>query len=410
MTEAPAAAQGYNWNGAYVGIGAGSGAVVHNLNVIGIDILDGIGGEGMFGEVIAGYDHMISDRMLVGAFASYRMGNIATTLDVNTPGPSFNYEVTMDHGYDLGARLGFLIAPYSLAYLTGGYTHQNFSADGSFGLSYDWDQDGYFAGAGIETALFGNWTAKAEYRFSQFSKQDIIPGFVSIEPSVHTFHAGLNYRFGGGMTAGATTFAPINYDFSGLKLSVAGGMGAVVHQLDLDLAPFIPVTASFNGIGGEGMFGEVGAVYDVALASNWVAGVGADYRSGNIKTDLDLSIFGNASVTLDHGYDLYARLGYQAMPGTLVYGLAGMSWQHFAIDANSAILPPALLNAIEDASWSSHGYTVGGGIETAISDKWTAKIEYRFAEYDAEDFDTNGIIEISPSTHTVRAGLTYKLF
>jgi len=352
---------------------------------------------------------MISDRMLIGAFASYRMGNVATTLDVNTFLGDFDFDITLDHGYDLGARLGFAIAPYSLAYLTGGYTHQNFAADGSFGISYDWNQDGYFAGAGIETALFGNWTAKAEYRYSQYSSQDIDPfGFLSIEPSTHAVHAGLNYRFGGGMNSGGATFAPINYDFSGLKLSLAGGFGAVVHQADLDLSPL--ADASFNGIGGEGMFGEVGFVYDYALSSKWVVGVGADYRMGNIKSELDIAVLGDISVTAEHGYDVYGRLGYQAMPGTLVYGLAGMSWQHFAIDLNTPFLPPAVINLLEDQSWDTHGWTVGGGIETAVSDKWTAKIEYRYAEYDAEDFGTNGIFELSPSTHTVRAGLTYKLF
>ncbi len=403
------AASAYDWSGFYVGFGGGAGAVVHNVNVIGIDLLNGIGGEGMFGEITAGYDHMISDRMLIGAFASYRMGNIATTLNGNILGFGFDYEMVMDHGYDLGGRLGFAIAPNSLAYLAGGYTHQNFSADSDFGIGYEWDADGYFAGAGIETVLAGNWTAKAEYRYSQYGDQEVDPfGLLEVTPSAHTFHAGINYRFGGKATGGGATFAPVVYDFTGLKLTAAGGFGAVVHEVGLDLSPF--VDATFNGIGGEGMFGEIGMVYDFALAPNWVIGAGADYRMGNIATDVDLSILGDLSVTADHGYDVWGRLGYKANEATLVYGLAGLSWQHFEIDANSAILSPALIDALEDESWSSHGWTVGAGIETAVSSRWTAKIEYRYSEYDSVDFDTNGIFELTPSTHTVRVGLSYKLF
>lgn len=406
---APPAVGSYGWSGFYVGLGGGAGAVNHKLNVLGIDLLDGIGGEGMFGEVTVGYDHMISDRMLLGAFASYRMGNIATTLDVDTIIGDFDYDLTMSHGWDIGGRLGFAIAPNTLAYLTGGYTHQTFTADGDFGISYEWDADGYFAGAGLETVLGGNWTLKSEYRFSQYEEQDIDPfGILSVEPSAHTFHAAVNYRFGGGPGAGSATFAPVSYDFAGLKISAAGGLGGVVHELGLDLGAL--ADATFNGIGAEGMFGEIGVVYDFALAPNWIVGIGADYRMGNIATDVDLSILGDLSVTADHGYDVYGRVGYKVNEATLAYALAGMSWQHFRIDASSPLAPPGLIDAIEDASWNTHGWTVGAGIETAVSDRWTAKIEYRYAEYDAEDFDTDGILEIRPSSHTVRAGLTYKLF
>jgi outer membrane immunogenic protein len=401
-------ANSYNWNGFYVGIGGGAGAINHELNLLGIDILDGIGAEGLFGEVTVGYDHMISERMLVGAFASYRFGDIATTLDVNLFGGSFDFDLVADRGYDLGARLGFKISPTSLAYVTGGYTHQRFSADGDFGINYEWDADGYFAGAGLETALFGNWTAKAEYRFSQFEEQNIDPfGILSVTPSQHTFHAGLNYRFGGGMTASSAGFAPITYDYTGLKVSAAGGFGAVVHQLDLNLNPILD--AQFNGIGGEGMFGEIGLVYDYAFAPNWIIGVGVDYRMSNIKTDIDLSILGSGDITAESGYDVYGRIGYQAMPGTLIYALAGLSYQDFNIDFSTPLFPP-IGNALSGLDWSSHGWTVGAGIETAISSKWTAKLEYRYAEYESEDFGTGGVFEITPSIHTVRAGLTYKIF
>jgi len=182
-----------------------------------------------------------------------------------------------------------------------------------------------------------------------------------------------------------------------LKVGIAGGLGAVVHELDI-----LGGIANFNGIGGEGAFGEVSIGYDFRIAPNWIAGVQADYRWGNISTDLDLSGLGfDASITADHGYDLIARLGYEVFDNTLIYGLAGMSWQHFQLDTSISGI---------DYDWDTHGWTAGAGIEAALSDRVTAKVEYRYAEYDGEDFESGGILEAIPSMHTVRFGLSYKIF
>ena len=66
---------GYNWSGFYVGVGVGVGANVSELSsrlLPGIS-LDGIGGEGVFGELTVGYDHMISPRFLFGALADVHL-------------------------------------------------------------------------------------------------------------------------------------------------------------------------------------------------------------------------------------------------------------------------------------------------------------------------------------------------
>ena len=51
---------------------------------------------------------------------------------------------------------------------------------------------------------------------------------------------------------------------------------------------------------------------------------------------------------------------------------------------------------------------MGGGLETAVTDKMTVNLEYRYSQYADEDFDTGGDIEIEPSFHTVRIGAKYK--
>ncbi len=408
LVVADPVAPAYNWNGLYVGAGIGAGAVNHAIDILGIDILDGIGGEGVFGQLTVGYDQMISDRILLGAFADYRFGNIATDIAINAaPVIAGSYELSLNHGYDLGARLGLLLSPETLAYVTGGYSHQSFAGSG-FGFDYDWDTDGYFYGAGLETVLSGNWTVKGEYRFSQYDRNDIL-GLIGVEPSTHTFLAGLNYRMGGGGAPSQSSFAPINHNFAGLKVGVAGGFGAVVHQFDLAI-PGVPLTALLDGIGGEGMFGEVNVGYDFNIAPQWIAGIGANYRHGDIRTEIVGDLF---TITADKGFDVYARIGYQLRQDTLVYGLAGYSHQDFSL--GTSIAP--LAGIVDSLDWSADGWTAGGGIETALSDRWTAKIEYRYAEYDATNpLTVFGVppavasLDISPSTHTVRAGLSFKVY
>ena len=400
LTTAPTAT-GYNWNGFYVGVGGGIGAITHEIGIsplAGFEF-NGIGGEGYFGELTVGYDMQLTERIVAGVFATYRAGNMATTLDIDAaPFFTFDADVTLDHGYDVIGRVGYLVTPNTLAYVLGGYSHQHFALDTSIGFDMDWDADGYVLGGGLEAVLAGNWTLKSEYRYGQYDLGNFgLGSFLDVESSTHTFHTALAYRFGGGATAAAAAFAPVSYDFAGLKVGIAGGLGAVVHELDI-----LGGIANFNGIGGEGAFGEVSIGYDFRIAPNWIAGVQADYRWGNISTDLDLSGLGfDASITADHGYDLIARLGYEVYDNTLIYGLAGMSWQHFQLDTSISGI---------DYDWDTHGWTAGAGIEAALSDRVTAKVEYRYAEYDGEDFESGGILEAIPSMHTVRFGLSYKIF
>ncbi|TIY07647.1 MAG: porin family protein, partial [Mesorhizobium sp.] len=60
VVETPA----FNWSGIYVGFGVGAGANVHELSsdlVPGFSF-NGIGGEGVYGELTVGYDYMVSPR------------------------------------------------------------------------------------------------------------------------------------------------------------------------------------------------------------------------------------------------------------------------------------------------------------------------------------------------------------
>src|SRR5262249_49737305 len=80
---------GPNWNGFYVGLGIGAGAVVQDVSVSECPYygcgrygaltevfgFDGVGGEGIFGTVTVGYDRVIRPGWVLGAFADYDFGS-----------------------------------------------------------------------------------------------------------------------------------------------------------------------------------------------------------------------------------------------------------------------------------------------------------------------------------------------
>jgi len=205
-----------SWTGFYIGGGIGAGAVVHDLsaserlveipeaalakpdggehNVLN---LDGVGGEGIFGTVIIGYDRLIRPGWVAGVFADFDFSGIST--DLNVP---HRFSASLDHQntWSVGARLGMLTSPTTLWYATAGYTQAEFDVSSSkniYGLSSPTFQ-GYFVGGGVESILHGNWSLRLEYRFSQFDSETIYnDGLrVDLEPSMHTARLLLTYKFG----------------------------------------------------------------------------------------------------------------------------------------------------------------------------------------------------------------------
>lgn len=391
---------GYNWSGFYVGAGVGAGGLVHELQVPPVGFsFNGIGAEGVFGQITLGYDHMFTDRFLVGAFIDGRYGGIASRLSGG--GGAFAGDLTATYGFDAGVRLGYLFTPGTLGYVTGGYTRQHFDLNVTappLGTLLDWDADGYFLGAGLETALTGNITLKSEYRYSAYGAYDFgSVGLFQTVPSSHTFLAGLNYRFGY-QDGAAASFTEIARDWTGFYVGGSVGAGALVHQINV---PLLPLTA--NGVGAEGVFGELNVGYDHEFGGDWVAGVMLGGRLSSIATTASVPGVFNASVDADYGFDVLLRVGKKLSPSTLAYIIGGYSHQHFDVDIST---PP--IGSVYD--WDAHGYSIGAGLETAVSERITANLEYRYSAYSGEDFGLPGLVDLVPSSHTVRAGFKFKVF
>lgn len=387
-------APGNGWTGFYITAGVGAGGLVHELDstIFGGVGLNGIGAEGVLGEIGVGYDHMIGQRGLIGLRATYRRSNIETELSAPGFGPGINGDITADWGFDLIGRAGLFTTPETLVYALGGFTRQNFDLSTNVGFGGEETQNGFVVGAGVETAISPNISLRGEYRYHQFKTEDFgLGGLLDIQPSMHTFTLGASYRFGKGVDPVPAPRIE-GYSFQGFSVSLAGGAGVVNHELSTPAFGGV----SFDGLGGEGVFGELGVGYDHMLGQAFFAGLHGALRYGMVETSLDTPA-GDADLTAELGGDIYVRAGFVTAPGTAIYALGGVTRQRFELDTDFGFSTDETVD----------GFLLGAGLETALSRHTALRVEYRYADYEKEEF-LGGALGVEPSTHTVRAALAYR--
>jgi len=168
----------WNWTGFYLGVGIGGGSQeVEGIQEVGTGNAVDVGGEGVLGTVVLGYDRQFGPGLVAGVFVDYDFSGISEDLG---NGQSFDH----NYSWSVGARLGGLITPKTLLYGTAGYTQAEFELTG---FNAD-TADGYFVGAGIEHMLRENWALKLEYRYSDY-EGDLF------DTELHTGRVVLSYKF-----------------------------------------------------------------------------------------------------------------------------------------------------------------------------------------------------------------------
>mgnify|MGYP002140558920 CR=1 FL=1 len=92
------------------------------------------------------------------------------------------------------------------------------------------------------------------------------------------------------------------------------------------------------------------------------------------------------------------RVGYDLNP-FLVYGTAGVAVANHELEGNGT----------NDEKLAA-GYTVGAGVETFVTDNITARVEYRYSDYQKRDFDLGAGPAISKGfdDHSVKVGMGVK--
>ncbi|AWT06232.1 porin family protein [Brucella melitensis] len=186
-----------------------------------------------------------------------------------------------------------------------------------------------------------------------------------------------------------------------------------------DFSGSLDVTAS-------GFVGGVQAGYNWQLANGLVLGGEADFQGSTVKSKLvdngdlsDIGVAGNLSGDESFGLEtkvqwfgtVRARLGFTPTERLMVYGTGGLAYGKVKTS----------LSAYDDGesfsagnSKTKAGWTLGAGVEYAVTNNWPLKSEYLYTDLGKRSFNyideenVNINMENKVNFHTVRLGLNYK--
>ncbi|WP_409362805.1 carbohydrate porin [Bradyrhizobium diazoefficiens] len=205
--KARAARTVYDWTGFYVGghFGYGDAAFGPGTNPLpeqGVVLPHSA--TGLTGGYQLGYNRQFANRVVLGIEAD-------ATFTSPTDGPELAlvpapFHTTIDYVGTVRGRIGYAFDRF-MPYLTGGFAwgHTRININDGDGVTSLFPvghyQAGWTAGLGLEYAVSGNWTAKAEYDYIDLTRKTYdLSGFglgsVNVDPRIHLFKLGLNYQFG----------------------------------------------------------------------------------------------------------------------------------------------------------------------------------------------------------------------
>lgn len=154
-----------------------------------------------------------------------------------------------------------------------------------------------------------------------------------------------------------------------------------------------------NGLGAQDGDAGAGAGCDLQMGQLVVGGF-ADWTYQNLQHST--TVLGNSGTfSLDNTITVGGRAGFLFTEKTMAYGLVGYNW----VDASNLTI-----NATSYSLGQFKGWTLGGGVETQITDAVDLRIEYRYSRLDSQTVDFGGpTATLAPDVHSVRVGISYKL-
>lgn len=192
--KAPFAAPVYNWSGPYLGMTVGYGWGESRHDEAGVGTSGNFDVDGWLVGGTFGYNWQ-SGNAVFGLETDISWSNIEGNGPTGTltAGP---VRTELDWFGTLRARAGFT-ADASLFYVTGGLAYGDVNARGvGVGSGSDW-RFGWTVGAGVETMLSQNWTAKLEYLYADLGDATFYTSAAPVRADLtnHIVRVGLNYKY-----------------------------------------------------------------------------------------------------------------------------------------------------------------------------------------------------------------------
>ena len=220
----------FTWTGFYVGAQVGAAwtkdKVTDSDRPTGLLIGNGnLDNSSIVGGLHAGYN-MQSGSIVYGLEADLELSGLSKTSSALFAGNGaliggvYSYSQKIDWQGSVRGRLGYAAGP-ALFYVTGGLAFANVkngysnpinfantvAAVGAGSYSFSSTRTGWTLGAGLEYALNNNWSARVEYRYTDFGSFTNSTGAVPVtmwsnenikhKLQEHAVRVGVTYRFGG---------------------------------------------------------------------------------------------------------------------------------------------------------------------------------------------------------------------
>jgi outer membrane immunogenic protein len=201
---------------------------------------------------------------------------------------------------------------------------------------------------------------------------------------------------------------PEAYNWSGIYVGAQAGYVWGNSTYDGAGSPAGPPFSS-TSVDPKGGFGGAFVGYNYQLDGNYVVGVEADINFTNAKSDhnafvLDPGVFGSSDLKWFGSTRLRAGYAFDRFLPFVTGGIA------FAKYSGAANFPGGFTSEISD---TRVGWTIGAGLEYAVTDNLIGRVEYRYSDYgrkslSAPFFFPEQAARLDLNTNDVRIGLSYK--
>jgi outer membrane immunogenic protein len=171
-----------------------------------------------------------------------------------------------------------------------------------------------------------------------------------------------------------------------------------------DVGAFIPGVPVANA-SGDGITGGLHVGYNYQM-SNWVLGIEADFNWPSINNNSPyvvnpqipaVTLAYNIASRVEHYGTVRARLGYAALPNTLLYVTGG--WAYGETKTEIAGYGNFSQQAFVTGSSQTHsGWTVGVGVDYMLTANWILGAEYKHIDLGSETFSY--VLPAGPVTNT----------
>lgn len=216
--------------------------------------------------------------------------------------------------------------------------------------------------------------------------------------------------------AAVTPSQAANYNWNGFY--VGGNVGYSWGNSDVNYT--VPGFSSVTSNKPKGIVGGGGIGFNWMVGPQWLVGLEADIQATGQKADsLSLCLaagaacirrFANATQKLPWFGTFRGRIGFVSASDWLLYGTGGLAWGSLKTEVSGSVDTVAFST---DASSTKAGWTIGGGVEKAISQKWTVKVEYLYVDLGtiSQTFTAGTLTGTSSSKVTdniLRIGVNFK--